>query len=553
MAPETIAGYEIEGELGRGGMGVVYTALDTTLQRRVALKVIHSQTISPENKERFLREARACSAINHPNIVTVYAAGEDDQGRPYLAMEFLEGRTMREVIDEGPVPWEQATSWAIDLLDALNRLHSEAIIHRDLKPENIFVTTEGRVKLMDFGIAHMSSARTLTQAGQSLGTAHYMSPEQAAARKVDTRSDIFSFATVLYEILASRLPFEGEHPMAVLYSITNSPPAPLAGGDVDIPPELEEVVKKALEKNPDDRYASADEFKAVLQGLTGDGETVVRTSSKRLIITIAAIGVLIAAALITGQLITGGDGEAPRDKAIALHDLGVTAEGEEDYEQAKAHYRDAVRADPTFPLSWNNLGMIALVVDRDPASADSLYRQAIKADPNNKNALLNLGSLRWDMGDFDAAESYIAASVESDSTFVRGYNDLAALLLERDRAEEALTVLWLGLERRPDNPILLKKLGEVQMDLDQKEEALQSWKTALNEAAKLYRDERLAAAIDTDKDELQRVAAAVHALMAQWYEETGDTDDAINHWKQAATSKEYEDKAARALQRLGSQ
>ena len=553
MAPETIAGYEIEGELGRGGMGVVYTALDTTLQRRVALKVIHSQTISPENKERFLREARACSAINHPNIVTVYAAGEDDQGRPYLAMEFLEGRTMREVIDEGPVPWEQATSWAIDLLDALNRLHSEAIIHRDLKPENIFVTTEGRVKLMDFGIAHMSSARTLTQAGQSLGTAHYMSPEQAAARKVDTRSDIFSFATVLYEILASRLPFEGEHPMAVLYSITNSPPAPLAGGDVDIPPELEEVVKKALEKNPDDRYASADEFKAVLQGLTGDGETVVRTSSKRLIITIAAIGVLIAAALITGQLITGGDGEAPRDKAIALHDLGVTAEGEEDYEQAKAHYRDAVRADPTFPLSWNNLGMIALVVDRDPASADSLYRQAIKADPNNKNALLTLGSLRWDMGDFDAAESYIAASVESDSTFVRGYNDLAALLLERDRAEEALTVLWLGLERRPDNPILLKKLGEVQMDLDQKEEALQSWKTALNEAAKLYRDERLAAAIDTDKDELQRVAAAVHALMAQWYEETGDTDDAINHWKQAATSKEYEDKAARALQRLGSQ
>jgi serine/threonine protein kinase len=172
MAPQTIAGYEIKGELGAGGMGVVYTALDATLQRRVALKVIPSQTISPENKERFLREARACSAISHPNIVTVYAAGEDDQGRPYLAMEFLEGRTMRDVIDEGPTPWKQAAAWAIDLLDALDRLHREAIIHRDLKPENIFVTAEGRVKLMDFGIAHMGSARTLTCSGRCRESGH---------------------------------------------------------------------------------------------------------------------------------------------------------------------------------------------------------------------------------------------------------------------------------------------------------------------------------------------------------------------------------------------
>jgi tetratricopeptide (TPR) repeat protein len=441
----------------------------------------------------------------------------------------------------------------MDLLDALDRLHSEAIIHRDLKPENIFVTAEGRVKLMDFGIAHMGSARTLTQAGTSLGTAHYMSPEQAAGKKVDTRSDIFSFGSVLYEILAGRLPFDGEHPMAVLYSITNSPPAPLDTDGVEIPPELEEILQKALQKNPDDRYASAGEFRAALEALTGGGERVVKTSSKRLIITVAAIGVLITAALIAGPLLRGDSAETKRDKARDLHELGVASEDEKDYEQAKARYQQAIRVDPTYPQSWNNLGMLALKIDKDPSAADSLYRQAIKADSNHTDALFNLGSMRWDMGDLDGAESYTAASIRSDSTYVRGYNNLAALLVERGRAEEALTVLWFGLERRPDNPILLKKLGQVQLVLNRPEDALESWTTALNEAAKLSRDERLAAAIDTNKDELQAVAAAVHALMAQWYEESGDTDEAISHWTQAATSEHYENQAAEALQRLRSQ
>jgi len=257
--------------------------------------------------------------------------------------------------------------------------------------------------------------------------------------------------------------------------------------------------------------------------------------------------------LVASQLITSGDSEAPRDKAVRLHAAGLDYEVNEDYEQAKANYREAIKADPTYSRPWNDLGMLALAVDRNPAEADSLYRQAINADSTDTRALFNLGSLRWDIGDLDGAESYIAASVERDSTFVRGYNNLAALLVERDRAAEALTVLWLGLERRPDNPILLKKLGEVQMVLDQPDEALESWKTALNEAAKLSRDERLAEAIDTNRDELQMVAAAVHALMAQWYEETGDTNAAISHWKQAAGSEYYKDKAAEALQRLGSQ
>ncbi len=182
MERKTIAGYTIDSTLGEGGMGVVYRAVDPTLDRPLAIKVIKRKNLSATAKERFLREARASSRLNHPNIVTVYAAGEED-GHPYLAMEYVEGRTLRDVIDEGPIAWDQATLWIADILDALSRLHENGIIHRDLKPENIMVTGDGVVKLMDFGIAHMAAGDTLTQEGTTLGTVYYMSPEQAAGKR----------------------------------------------------------------------------------------------------------------------------------------------------------------------------------------------------------------------------------------------------------------------------------------------------------------------------------------------------------------------------------
>ena len=218
MANKEIAGYEILGSLGEGGMGHVYRARDTTLQRDLALKVIRPESLTAVGKERFLREARACSRINHPNIITVYAAGEEN-GHPYMAMEFISGKTLRDIIDESPVTWQQAVRWVVDIADALSRLHQEGIVHRDLKPENVMVTEDGLVKLMDFGIAHIASSSTLTMEGTSLGTVFYMSPEQAAGKKADARSDIFSLGTVLYEMLTGEFAFKGEHPMAVMYSI----------------------------------------------------------------------------------------------------------------------------------------------------------------------------------------------------------------------------------------------------------------------------------------------------------------------------------------------
>lgn len=552
MTEKVIAGYQIEGKLGEGGMGVVYRARDVTLDRLVALKVIRPN-LTDAGKERFLREARACSAINHPNIVTVYGAGEDD-GRPYLAMEFLEGRTIRDLIDAGPVPWEKALAWAVELLDALSQLHGVGIVHRDLKPENIFVTGEDRVKLMDFGIAHVESARTLTQEGTSLGTAHYMSPEQAAGKKVDQRSDLFSIATVIYEMLSGTRPFEGEHWMAVLYSITNAPPKPLDELGVVLPDGLTPIINKALEKNPDDRYPDAHAFKASLEGLFKGEELPPRRTSKRLVLTIAGAGVLVAAALIAGPLIRGQIAEKKRETATQLNEMAQEFEVKGDVSQAKIHYRQSTLADPTFALPWNNLGFLEYS-DGNLATADSLYRRAVAADPKYAHALFNLASVRWDLGDREGAESYYKASISSDSTYVAGYSDLAALLLDLERRDEAGVVVRTGLRHSPDNPYLLKKLGQVQSALHENEAALASWTRALEEAKRRAQDKQAAEEIKTTLEDLRKLVPDVHTLLAKWYEENGDTQKALDHWSDAANSgiDPYAGIATEALNRLRSE
>jgi serine/threonine-protein kinase len=218
MDPRRLGGYELREVLGEGGMGTVYRAHDPTLDRPAAIKVIRAKTLSAEGKERFLREARASSKIGHPNIVTIYAAGEEN-GEPYMAMELIDGKTLRHVIDEGGIDWRVATRWIVQLLDALQRLHAEGIVHRDLKPENVMITKDGTLKLMDFGLAHLTTQTAITQEGTTLGTVPYMSPEQVLGRKLDARSDLFSVATIYHELLT----FETKRPSL---SSCNPPTAP---------------------------------------------------------------------------------------------------------------------------------------------------------------------------------------------------------------------------------------------------------------------------------------------------------------------------------------
>jgi serine/threonine protein kinase len=260
--------YEVTGLIGKGGMGEVYRATDTRLNRPVAIKVS-----SREFNDRFEREAKAISALNHPNICTLY-----DIGPNYLVMEFVEGELLSKIIERGPLPLDKALTYAVQIVDALSAAHAKGIIHRDLKPGNIIITRNG-VKVLDFGLARLTTERMpsasadnvetvtepLTRTGAILGTLHYMSPEQVEGKEADERSDIFSFGSVFYEMITGQRPFTGDTQAAVLASLMKDQPAPMNQRQPLVPRALERVVRKCLEKKPEDRWRSAHDLKPTLE------------------------------------------------------------------------------------------------------------------------------------------------------------------------------------------------------------------------------------------------------------------------------------------------
>jgi serine/threonine protein kinase len=260
MIGKTVSHYKILSKLGEGGMGVVYKAHDTKLDRIVALKFLpHYVTSDPTEKERFTHEARAASALVHSNVAVVFEINEQDD-QMFIAMEYVEGQTLKKIIEAEPLPIKKVLDMAIQICDGLAAAHEKGIVHRDIKSENIMITAKAQPKITDFGLAKVKGATKLTKTGSTVGTAAYMSPEQARGEEVDHRSDIFSFGIVLYEMLTGKLPFKGEHHAALLYSIIHDDPQPIARFNEKLTPEIERVVAKALEKDRDDRYQHADEM-----------------------------------------------------------------------------------------------------------------------------------------------------------------------------------------------------------------------------------------------------------------------------------------------------
>ena len=376
MIGKTVSHYEILEKLGGGGMGVVFKARDLKLDRLVALKFLPPHLVSVEaesdrlQRERFVLEAKASSALDHPNIGVVYEIGETEEGETFIAMAYYEGETLRQRLLGGALPLDDAVTIAEQIAWGLAKAHEGGIVHRDIKPANVIVTRDGVVKIIDFGLAKLQEATRMTRRGAVMGTPAYMSPEQARGDEVDARTDLWSLGVVLYEMLTGQVPFRGGHESAVIHSILHDVPRPAREVRNDIPFALERVVVRALEKDRERRFGFASEFAKALR------EQAIRPMARTQRGKIAALGVAAVLVVASAAWFFQHSSKVRWAREQALPEI-LRLVGEGDYWAAYALAVDAERYIPTDPILVKSMPEISthVSIETTPPGADVYFKR----------------------------------------------------------------------------------------------------------------------------------------------------------------------------------
>jgi serine/threonine-protein kinase len=479
MERTRILHYEMGSRLGRGGMGEVYQATDLRLDRRVALKFVAPELAAdPEALERFEREARAAAALHHPHIATLFAF-EHDGDRTFIAMELVGGESLRTRILRGPLPVAEALSIARDVAGALALAHRRGIAHRDVKPENLMFDDDGRIKLMDFGLARAVAATRITMTGTTLGTAAYMAPE-ATRGATGPPADVFALGIVLYEMLTGALPFPAESPLAMMFVIANEEPKPVRVARPEVSEAVAALIGRMLEKDPEARPDAASVARE-LAALTGappppPANDTVELDVKRVPHTLAPVApapppvrrharaaivfgglaVAIAAALLLLVLRPKGDGH---DRAVALDNEGYDLLRADSVAAARSKFEAALAADPRSGEATLNLAYTMLRLG-DRSRAAELYGRVIRDHPGDPHRLAQahagLGDIAMNDASYPAAIEHYGQANALDSTIVANPNNLAFALIGAGRLDEAEAVLRQAMRRFPGVASLYK-------------------------------------------------------------------------------------------------
>jgi eukaryotic-like serine/threonine-protein kinase len=447
-----VSHYVLVSKIGSGGMGEVYLAEDTELNRKVALKFLSPHLCQDADcRARFKREAQAAAKLNHPNIVTVYEVSEFNR-RPFFAMEYVEGQPLSELIKHGDCPLDKVTDLSLQICEGLQEAHKAGITHRDIKPANILVSQSGRAKLVDFGLASVAGADKLTKEDSTLGTIGYMSPEQTQGKPTDQRSDLFSFGVMLYEMVSCKSPFKADTPAATMNAIARQTPEPLARYKSNVPAELQRIVSKLLQKDPALRYQTAADVISDLKGLKASSQSLTQIPAKkrrtRYVVVGAAVLVILAVAtyyFVKSDLFTGNKPTAER-KMLAVLPFENLGSPDDEY------FADGITDEITGKLAAiHELGVISRTSTIQYKKTTKNIRQIAKE--LGVDYILE-GTIRWDKGD-DTSHVRILPQlirVSDDThlwamTFQRPLTDIFAMQADiATRIAEAMNITLLASE-----------------------------------------------------------------------------------------------------------